>query len=276
MFEIISNNASVFKEFMGFIRLRVCLYVTSISIFGFLLFNPLGLKLFLVIFATFAATASMYSLNQLSDGEEDMINKKVLNRFVVNGKGFYIVISLLFFGLLFSVLLSMTSFLFLILSVTLGIIYSTLRIKRISSIKNIYAMISISLMFLVGATANSNSINSITTIDLIKVYLVLSIYILIISIMADLRDYNGDKLADIKTIPVMLGYNAGKRVIYLLFILFSILVVIENLISFYILLMFVPFILIYLIKDNVLNAYNLLSISFLSLPVSAFTFIMFF
>ncbi len=97
-------------------------------------------------------------------------------------------------------------------------------------------MISISLMFLVGATANSNSINSITTIDLIKVYLVLSIYILIISIMADLRDYDGDKLADIKTIPVMLGYNAGKRVIYLLFILFSILVVIENLISFYILL----------------------------------------
>jgi len=190
----------------------------------------------LVIFATFAATASMYSLNQLSDREEDMINKKVLNRFVVNGKGFYIVISLLFFGLLFSVLLSMTSFLFLILSVTLGIIYSTLRIKRISSIKNIYAMISISLMFLVGATANSNSINSITTIDLIKVYLVLSIYILIISIMADLRDYDGDRLADIKTIPVMLGYNAGKRVIYLLFILFSILVVIENLISFYILL----------------------------------------
>ncbi|RLI95011.1 MAG: hypothetical protein DRO92_02275 [Candidatus Altiarchaeales archaeon] len=108
--------------------------------------------------------------------------------------------------------------------------------KRISSIKNIYAMISISLMFLVGATANSNSINSITTIDLIKVYLVLSIYILIISIMADLRDYDGDRLADIKTIPVMLGYNAGKRVIYLLFILFSILVVIENLISFYILL----------------------------------------
>ncbi len=190
----------------------------------------------MVIFATFAATASMYSLNQLSDREEDMINKKVLNRFVVNGKGFYIVISLLFFGLLFSVLLSMTSFLFLILSVTLGIIYSTLRIKRISSIKNIYAMISISLMFLVGATANSNSINSITTIDLIKVYLVLSIYILIISIMADLRDYDGDRLADIKTIPVMLGYNAGKRVIYLLFILFSILVVIENLISFYILL----------------------------------------
>ena len=37
-------------EFMGFIRLRVCVYVTSIAVFGFLLFNPVSLKLFLVMF----------------------------------------------------------------------------------------------------------------------------------------------------------------------------------------------------------------------------------
>ena len=147
------KSTTIFKELLDFIRLRVCLYVTSISLTGFLISEQQIYEAPLLMFTVFTATASMYSLNQLSDVKEDLLNKKRINTFVRNNKGRYITFTLLLSSMTTALFLTNTALLFLIMSVSLGIVYSKIKIKKISPIKNIYATLSISLMLLVGATA---------------------------------------------------------------------------------------------------------------------------
>ncbi|OYT26245.1 MAG: hypothetical protein B6U97_04220 [Candidatus Altiarchaeales archaeon ex4484_96] len=253
------------KEFLEFIRLRVCLYVTSLALTGFIIAEQNMQKSPLLALTAFSATAAMYSLNQLSDEYEDLLNKKKINHFVRNGYGRHITLFLLLSTLLLALMLTKTSLLLLILSLSLGIIYSKVKVKKISPIKNLYAMLSISLMFLVGATAYNVDLG----MSLLSAYLAVSLYVLSISVMADLRDYVGDRMAGVKSIPAMWGYEKGKIVLCSLILVFMSMVLVDRLMVFYILFLFTPLVLFNILRDRIYNAYKLLSISFLSLPLAA-------
>jgi len=58
------------------------------------------------------------------------------------------------------------------------------------------------------------------------------------SILADLRDYKGDKIAGHKTIPIALGCDRSKKIVYYLLFLSSVLIL---LFKFYNFLIFLPF-----------------------------------
>ena len=86
------------------------------------------------------------------------------------------------------------------------------------------------------------------------------------SLISDLRDYKGDKIVGIKTLPVYLGYRWTKKIIYSL--LFGISVFILQLNLFYLLplLLFIPLILLFILKNKpeMAHFYGNISLIFLT------------
>ncbi|MCK4492034.1 MAG: UbiA family prenyltransferase, partial [Candidatus Altiarchaeales archaeon] len=95
---------------------------------------------------------------------------------------------------------------------------------------NLYTGFGITQVFLLGATK--------LTGDVVLCYLLFSILFFVGSLISDLRDYRGDKAVGIKTMPVYVGYNATKKFIYFLLIMFSISILGLNLPELFILLPF--------------------------------------
>ena len=226
------------NDLLDFIRFRICFSASLSAMIGYLLFNPLDINLIFVFLASFFVFGAIYSYNNITDKKEDLVNRKRINPFVDN-KGLWITIGCFFFGAIFSSFLPTISILFYITLTITGIIYSFFRIKRFFLIKNLYTSLGATQVFLLGA-AN-------LTIDAISSYFLISALIFIGSLISDLRDYVGDKAANIKTMPVRFGYDVTKKIIYLLLILFSIFVIKTNLYDLFILLPFALLMLFFLI-----------------------------
>ena len=249
------------KEFIGFIRPKICLFVTGIGIAGYLMFNSFDLKLLFVALASFFATAFAYTYNMITDKEEDLLNHKKLNRFVQGNSGIIFVGAFVVLGAIFSLYLSKLSVaVYFLLSIT-GAVYSYFRIKSIFPFKNLYTGFILSLVFLLGSAANSS-----ITMQMIIYYLAISLHIVVISLISDLRDYEGDKSAGIKTVPVAFGYYACKKIIYGLLILFTLSVIALNLEGLFSLLPFIIPMVIYLKMNKPYHSHVAQMFSFMFLP----------
>jgi 4-hydroxybenzoate polyprenyltransferase len=108
-------------EFVSFMRPKIALTITGVAVSGYLLFNPLDWKLIFVILSSFFVTAGAYSFNLMTDREEDRINNKRLNQFVLNNKGYVFVAFFLALGTFFCLFLSRLSVLFYILALVTGV-----------------------------------------------------------------------------------------------------------------------------------------------------------
>jgi 4-hydroxybenzoate polyprenyltransferase len=206
MKEIISNISE-------FIRLKICIFVCAIGMSGFLLFNPLNMSLVFVSLTSFFGAAGAYSYNSIRDKKEDLINRRSINHFALSKKGLLIVFVCFALGFFSSLLLPMYSILFYLFGLVVSIVYSFFRIKKYFLIKNLYTGFFATLMFLIGATN--------MTSEVIQYYILISFFIFILSIISDLRDYRGDKVSSIKTLPVSLGYNPTRILVFLLLSIFS-------------------------------------------------------
>ena len=246
---------NLFKNLLEFIRLKICFFICSIALCGYLLFNPLGINLFFTFLASFFGTAGAYSLNNIKDKEEDLINRKSINPIVLSRFGFVITLACFFIGIFFSLFLPLLSIIFSILGIVSSLSYSCLKIKKYSLIKNIYTALGVGTAFLVGA--------SYMNMEVMWSYLLFFFFIIIMSLISDLRDYAGDKKSNIRTLPVSIGYERVRKIIFILLGIFSIQVSFSS--KLFAFLPFVLFMLYFLYKNKPSDAHSWGGFSFIFL-----------
>jgi len=200
---------------IGYTRPKICLYITALSAIGFLLSGPINSAFFLLAVAAYCFAGCVYSFNMLTDKEEDRANHS-FNPISETAYGKAVPFAFFIIGSLLSFYASPFSFAIYLLACSLGVVYSALRLKKIFGVKNIYTVIVTSLVFFLGQSLHP--ITSQTAANALAV----SLPVLIVSMLGDLRDHDGDRKAGVKTIPAALGYNVGKRVAYSLYGILSI------------------------------------------------------
>jgi len=260
----ISTAISIAKEFVGFTRPKIAICITSLAVSGYLLFNTAGVSLLFVTLCAFFATSAAYSYNLITDREEDVINHNKLNYFAVHcNTGKCIVIIFMVISTVSALFLSNASLAVYILATVTGVIYSRFRIKEIFPLKNIYTAGSLLTSFLVGA------FNAPIGLNIILYSIPVAMFLFIASLISDLRDYPGDKSSGIRTLPVVLGYDAAQKIVYVMTVIFLLLVVYLKLAGLYLLLPFlVPLLLLlWLKKPDLAHLCAIYSIIFLPLGV---------
>lgn len=202
-------------------RPRICVFLSSIGVTGYLMFNPPGLPLFFVALSSFFGIAAAYSFNNITDTEEDMINRKKISSLAGVREGVAVVALFSVLSVFFSLFLPLFSTVSCLAGIAFGIIYSFFKLKKYLLLKNFYTAFSGSLVFLVGATFFSPAV--------MGCYLVFSFFLFIASAISDLRDYEGDRKGKINTMPVSFGYDTAKKIILLLLVLLSVVVALSPL-----------------------------------------------
>ncbi len=209
---MVSNN------FLDFIRLRICIYATFLAAIGYLIFNVMGTNIFLVMLSVFFGTGATYAFNNMTDVEEDMINRKKPNSPPSKSTGYAVILLFLSLSLILASLLSVSSLFFMGIPIVAGILYSHLRLKKYTLLKNLYTGFGATFVFLMGASAAGAVSN-----ETFLYYLIFSFFIFISSIISDMRDYKGDGISGIRTIPVKIGYENSRFVVQVLLAAFSVL-----------------------------------------------------
>lgn len=198
-------NKSV--DMAAFIRLKLCIFVSAMGLSGYIIFGT-GQELALpVTLSSFFLCAGTYSFNNIMDLKEDNINRKTA-RLSSSPVGLLLSVACLTIGGIFSLTLSSTSVVVYLLASFLGIVYSGFRLKRYIIVKNLYTGFGVMLAFIIGAA------NPIIIIDVIFYYISLSVFVVLGSIISDMRDIAGDREQSIKTIPVIFGYTSTKRFLF--------------------------------------------------------------
>jgi 4-hydroxybenzoate polyprenyltransferase len=216
------------KEFRAFMRLETCLYISCIGISGFLLFNSISLAIIPLSLSILLLAGASYAYNHLTDMDEDRINNKRLNLFVTNGKGRTMVMAMITAGTACALFLPLTSFLIFIACIPLIIAYSKLRVKEIFLAKNIYTGLMIGIMFLIGAAASG-----VITGQMIFSFLVAAFFGFMLNVLGDIRGYEGDLAAGVKTIPVFIGIGPSIRLAQSMLLGFSVYILLLRFYSFY-------------------------------------------
>jgi len=203
------------EDFFEFIRLKIAIFTGFFAMSGHLLFNPLSSDLLLAGLSAFLACAGAASYNNITDVKEDAINRKKTNKYAQNPKSRIISASCMIGGLYSAYLFSLTSAMLYTIMMSLLIAYSYFRVKRHILIKNIYTALGNSMIFLVGA--------GVLYTEALVDYAFIAGFVLIGSIISDMRDLEGDKKANIRTLPAVMGYEKTKTLTYILAAAFSML-----------------------------------------------------
>lgn len=233
----------LFKDILDFMRIKICIYAIFLAMAGYLLFNQPQINALYVIFSAFFGCGAVYSYNNITDREEDEINRKKMDFFVSSRSGYVLIAVFFLISLFLAYYVSLVSFIFVSLGLFAGALYSFFRVKkRYVLVKNIYTALCVNHVFLLGASAGG-----IVTFEIFLYYLLFSFLIFISSIVSDMRDYAGDKTIGAKTLPILLGYDKSKHfVAYLLLVYSTLLLVFTSII------MLLPFavLMLFSIKQN--------------------------
>jgi 4-hydroxybenzoate polyprenyltransferase len=209
------NLLFLLTEFRRFIRVETCLVVSCIALSGYLIFNTCSPNMIFLFLAVFFATGASYAYNHLTDKEEDIVNNSRLNIFVASGWGQFAILVCMAISLFSALHLSTLSLTIYLISIVAGFAYSFFRIKRFP-VKAIYSGFFLSLPFLIGAVVENHFIA-----EMIPYFLLIFLIGFTGNLLGDIRGYSGDMLAGLKTIPVMLGVDLSKSIVYLNLGLFS-------------------------------------------------------
>lgn len=171
-----------------------------------------------LLLATFLVIFAVYSINKLTDSEEDAINAPDRVKFIAKRKKTLLYLSA--FSYIFAIILgffeSFWIMLVLLFPLCAGIGYSISLSPKIPKLKDIFAVKSliVALSWSIGATflpvIGSNGISNTLTILMFYFFFTKSF---INTILFDVRDIKGDRLSGVKTIPVGIGKNMTKKLL---------------------------------------------------------------
>lgn len=254
----------ILSEFFSFIRIENGLFTGGVAVSGYLIFNQLDFIILSLFFAMFLGTGASYAYNYLKDKREDIVNKKILNYFVIKErKGRYLVMFFYASGLILSFLLSFVSLITYIVLVALSLIYSGRpRIKERFLLKNIYTGFAISLSFVIGATAEGYIPNVILSYVFIVFILGFAA-----NVLGDIRGYAGDKSIGMVTLPILLGFEKTKIIIYSIILFLLIMVLLLENSAFYPIMPFMIAAVIFLFRNRMRSSRMSMLSSFAFLPV---------
>lgn len=205
-----SGGASA-SALAGFLRLRVGLFAIGLAVTGYLLFNEISWKLWLVVAATFLTISAVYAYNQITDKKEDLANRRRSSPFAYSASGYTIVAALGLGGIVLAAFLSPLSGAAAAALFLGGLAYSWLRIKSLFLLKNLLTVLGFSLVFVIGVAAGLSAMAP--TPAMLKSYVLIFSFILSLSLIADLRDFRGDKKTGVKSLPVTIGFTQSKAVV---------------------------------------------------------------
>ncbi|MBN2331160.1 MAG: UbiA family prenyltransferase [Candidatus Aenigmarchaeota archaeon] len=157
---------------------------------------------------SFLVFAGGYAYNNTRDVEEDLINRKNISPLAPKRKGLVIVTVSLISGIFFSLFLSTYSIVLIATSILTLVVYSFLKLKKYLLLKNVYTAFCIALSFLIGAASSG-----LFTLEITIYYCLVVFFLFIGSLISDMRDYEGDKKAGIRTLPVHLGYERTRNMV---------------------------------------------------------------
>ncbi|MEA2054606.1 MAG: UbiA family prenyltransferase [Candidatus Thermoplasmatota archaeon] len=198
--------------------LFVALALFSVVYFSF---SSLGISPDLpLLFASFLVTFSLYSINKVTDKEEDRFNSPERGKFVGDRENSLIVLSVIayavallvgiFSGKILAVIALINPFL-------VAISYSTKITPNLPRLKDIFIVKSLSVT--IGLVSSTSLLAYIyfqnPYIILFWVYF-LSIKLFINAVLFDVRDVSGDKKFEIKTIPAVLGIKKTRNLLFFL------------------------------------------------------------
>ncbi|NJD51821.1 MAG: prenyltransferase [Candidatus Methanoperedens sp.] len=213
---------TILEKFISFL-ISTSLFLAINGSFKIILSQLLLLNIFYlnVILITFLTIFSTYGLNKLTDLNEDEINNpKRAHTIKKIGVSFKFSVAMSFIlSLILGFLENIMILPVILLPLFLGMLYSVKlnsdmpRLKDITGVKNI----SIALSWSVGTTffpVIYLSEKEITSVILIFYLFFLKSFIN--SVMFDIRDIQGDRESNIRTIPIFLGKDNTKRLLLIL------------------------------------------------------------
>jgi len=206
------NALRIYFELLPLTAVFIAIVGAAVISFSFLLF--MDTVMWDMTVCTFLITFSVYSLNRLTDIEEDASNMPERVAFLSQKKDVILILSITSYliALIVGALKNMYIVLVFLTPLLIGIIYSI----RISSfrIKNIFAMKNVSVAF---SWAFSSSFLPYVFYPNISVALMLFIFLFIKcfmdTVVFDIRDIEGDRISGVKTLPVVLGIKRTRNVL---------------------------------------------------------------
>ncbi len=199
---------SQFRDFLIFVRVRLSFLLAFVGAMGFAIFNEPSLKIGYAFIASFLVCSGSCALNNKTDVEEDRINKRRVAPIVTSRISWLVIAVLLLTGFFFASLLSEFSILLYTLVVASGLLYSPLRLKRYTLVKNFNSGFVLPLLFIMGA--------GLLNLGVFLYYFEISLFIFAISVVSDLRDYEGDRKMKLQTLAVRFSYNFARNTVYLI------------------------------------------------------------
>ncbi|MEA1865204.1 MAG: UbiA family prenyltransferase [Euryarchaeota archaeon] len=182
--------------------------------FSFLLFG-LTAKTNL-LFATFLVTYSTYSLNKLTDKEEDAVNNPARSRYVTGNERFLTFLAIISYivAILLGYFENIFAALVLLVPLVTGIVYSTNifsvfgvpRLKDVFVVKSLLVTLSwtIVIAFLPAICSGEDCIK------LLSIAFFFFIKSFVNTVLFDVMDVEGDRKNFIKTIPVKIGISGTR------------------------------------------------------------------
>ncbi|MEG3225500.1 MAG: hypothetical protein BME94_08365 [Methanobacteriales archaeon Met13] len=189
-----------------------------------------------MLFAVFLSTFSVYSLNRLTDLEEDSVNVPEREVYVKGKEKILLALCVISYAvaLLLGAVVNPLSILVFLFPLLIGIFYSIKASPKIPRLKNIPGMknFSVTLCWTVGAVFIPVVCYYpgfwITSL----IFFFVLVKFLVNTISFDIRDIEGDKKSGVKTIPVFLGRSRTKILllgIHSTLLLWLLIVVLEGL-----------------------------------------------
>lgn len=247
------------KELLDFIRFRISLSGSFLAVSGYLLFNRPDIYLIFVALGSFFLFAFVYSYNNITDREEDLKNRKKVNRYVYKN-GLKITIASGLIGISCSIFLSPYSIILSLIFLITGFSYSHFRIKKYCLIKNLYTAFLITQIFIFGA------VNVLISNTLVFYSLFFYVIIFTGSVLSDMRDHEGDKIAGVNTLPVLFDRKKIKAVVCFLLVSVSVFIVMFNISRLFVFLPFSFLSVVFSLKENYHFAHLSGSMGFVFLP----------
>lgn len=190
--------------------------VVAILYISFLLQGILSSALLLI--ATFFLGISVYSLNKVTDLEEDLVNLPDRARFVKKNRDYLLFTSLesINIAVVLAFLSNPSAIIVILLAFSVGVFYSIgmrrLRLKNILLLKNIM----IAGTCTVAAALLPLAVHAGIPFIILMVAYYIFLKALINSVLFDVRDIEGDRKAGVRTIPLSLGRNKTRNLLLLL------------------------------------------------------------
>ncbi|MCX6814363.1 MAG: UbiA family prenyltransferase [Candidatus Aenigmarchaeota archaeon] len=249
------------KEVRAFVRAETGLFVSGIALSGYLLFNNISLAAFFVMAAAFFSSCAIYSYNHLKDKKEYLVNNERINHFAAGRSGHYITAACICLSFMFSLFLSLFSFLAYFVSLACGMLYSAFRMKTFYFFKNIYTGLVFSIVFLMGEVTAG-----IFTYEMVEYLAVPFLAGIILNLLGDIRGHKGDRSAGLKTLPVTIGVERAKLILHV--VVWSLVLLIS--VRYTTLFSMVPFLVmlsVFLINNNMKVTRACILLSFVTVPV---------